>query len=254
MLFLASRTGWFPVGGLPVGRRRRRDAASSGAAGAGAGAARRRATLERLQSRAMPTRFAIRRSRPRAREACRSTRLVWPHALRLSLTPVLAVYGVMTATLISGSFVVEYVMTWPGLGRLLYDGLIARDANVVAGCAATGAAVLAIGIFVADVALAARRPAGRGSAMTTDPRRRCGTAVGAGRWLALFAPRSDPAQSDPPVHRLRERAADASSPHRRRREVVWPFVQPLTSGRSARTAVRGDRRARCRSGGSTTAC
>ena len=64
----------------------------------------------------------------------------------------------MTGTLISGSFVVEYVMTWPGLGRLLYDGLIARDANVIAGCAATGAAFLALGIFIADVALAAADP------------------------------------------------------------------------------------------------
>ncbi len=84
--------------------------------------------------------------------------MVWRHALRLSLTPVLAVYGVHRRTLISGSFAVEYVMTWPGLGRLLYDGLIARDANVVAGCAATGAAFLAIGIFLADVALAAADP------------------------------------------------------------------------------------------------
>jgi peptide/nickel transport system permease protein len=157
LLFLASATGWFPVGGLP----------SSGGAAAmvrhlvlpvlalGLPVA---ATLERLQSRAMAD--ALRHPSVQAARArgIPESRVVWSHALRLSLTPVLAVYGVIAATLISGSFAVEYVMTWPGLGRLLYDGLIARDANVVAGCAATGAAVLAIGILFADVALAAADP------------------------------------------------------------------------------------------------
>jgi peptide/nickel transport system permease protein len=157
LLFVASKTGWFPVGGLP----------STGGAGVmlrhlmlpvlalGLPVA---ATLERLQSRAMGD--ALRHPAVQAARArgIPRTRVVWSHALRLSLTPVLGVYGVIAATLISGSFAVEYVMTWPGLGRLLYDGLIARDANVVAGCAATGAAVLAIGIFLADVALATADP------------------------------------------------------------------------------------------------
>jgi peptide/nickel transport system permease protein len=157
LLFLASKTGWFPVGGLP----------SSG----GAGATLRHlvlpvlalglpvaATLERLQSRAMSD--ALRHPSVQAARArgLSQARVVWSHALRLSLTPVLSVYGVIAATLISGSFAVEYVMTWPGLGRLLYDALIARDANVVAGCAAAGAAVLAIGIFLTDVALVAADP------------------------------------------------------------------------------------------------
>jgi peptide/nickel transport system permease protein len=157
LLFLASRTGWFPVGGLPI---------------EGSLATTLRylvlpvlslalpvaAMLERLQSHAIAT--ALRHPAVQAARArgVPRRRVVWRHALRLSLTPVLAVYGVTTGTLISGSFVVEYVMTWPGLGRLLYDGLIARDANVIAGCAATGAAFLALGIFVADIALAAADP------------------------------------------------------------------------------------------------
>jgi ABC-type dipeptide/oligopeptide/nickel transport system permease component len=40
----------------------------------------------------------------------------------------------------------------------MYDGLIARDANVVAGCAAAGAACLAVGVFISDVLLAAVDP------------------------------------------------------------------------------------------------
>jgi len=157
LLFVASRTGWFPVGGLPpdgdaatIVRYLAMPVLSLGLPVA--------ATLERLQSRAMAD--ALRHPSVRAARArgISGTRVIWRHALRLSLTPVLAVYGVITGTLMSGSFVVEYVMTWPGLGRLLYDGLIARDANIVAGCAATGAAFLAVGIFAADAALAAADP------------------------------------------------------------------------------------------------
>ena len=157
LLFVASRTGWFPVGGLP--------------ADAGFETMVRHlvlpilalalpvaATLQHLQATAISEALQHPSVLAARARGVPDRRVLWRHALRLSLTPVLAVYGVMTGTLISGSFVVEYVMTWPGLGRLLYDGLIARDANVIAGCAATGAAFLALGIFIADVALAAADP------------------------------------------------------------------------------------------------
>jgi peptide/nickel transport system permease protein len=116
------------------------------------------AALERLQSRSIadalrdPSILAARARGVPLR------RVVWHHAWRLSLEPVLAVYGVMIGALISGSFVVEYVMTWPGLGRLMYDALVSRDANLVAACAATGTAFLAAGILAADIALAAVDP------------------------------------------------------------------------------------------------
>ena len=151
-LLLAARTGWFPVGGLPPV----------------AGVAERlrylilpvlalslpvAALLERLQARSLAAALAHPSiSAARARGIPRR-RLVWAHAFKLSLTPVLAVYGVIIGSLISGSFAVEYVMTWPGLGRLMYDGLVSRDGNLVAGCAATGAAFLGFGVFVADVLL-----------------------------------------------------------------------------------------------------
>jgi peptide/nickel transport system permease protein len=157
LLFVAARTGWFPVGGLPDAATMR-EASRYFVLPVLALALPIAAALERLQSRSMidalrdPSIVAARaRGIPRRR-------LVWRHAFRLSLKPVLAVYGVMIGALISGSFIVEYVMSWPGLGRLLYDALIARDANLVAACAATGAAFLATGIVAADVALAATDP------------------------------------------------------------------------------------------------
>ena len=106
-------------------------------------------------------------------------------------------------------------MTWPGLGRLLYDGLIARDANIIAGCAATGAAFLALGIFLADVALAAADPRVTDRDEPEPPRWSRGSDDGS-------RPRGGRAvdhgpQSDAAVRGLRKRSADASAPLLRRR-------------------------------------
>jgi peptide/nickel transport system permease protein len=45
-------------------------------------------------------------------------------------------------------------MSWPGLGALTYEALIARDLYLVAGCAAAGAAFLAMGVLLSDIVLA----------------------------------------------------------------------------------------------------
>jgi peptide/nickel transport system permease protein len=84
--------------------------------------------------------------------------IVWRHAWPASLRPICAVLGVAIGTLLSGSFVVEYVTTWPGLGRLMYEALRARDIYLVAGCAATGSALLACGTLAGDLLLAAVDP------------------------------------------------------------------------------------------------
>ncbi|HUU33344.1 MAG TPA: ABC transporter permease subunit, partial [Vicinamibacterales bacterium] len=57
----------------------------------------------------------------------------------------------LVGALFSGSFIVELVTAWPGLGQLLFDGLRARDVWLVAGCGATGAVWLAVGTTLADV-------------------------------------------------------------------------------------------------------
>ena len=116
------------------------------------------ATFERLQSQAMTEVVdqpfvAAARARGVPRGA-----LIWRHAWPVSLRPVCAVLGVAIGALLSGSFVVEYVTTWPGLGRLMYEALRARDIYLVAGCAATGSAFLACGTLAGDLLLAAVDP------------------------------------------------------------------------------------------------
>lgn len=154
LLLIASRTGWFPTGGM----------SSTEAPGAAdilrylplpalALGLPIAASLERLQSSAIrdalsdPCIAAV-----RAR-GLSMNRALWRHAWPLSLKPVIGVLGIIVGTVLSGSFVVEIVMTWPGLGGLMYDALVARDTHLAAGCAATGAGFLASALLAADVAL-----------------------------------------------------------------------------------------------------
>jgi peptide/nickel transport system permease protein len=85
-------------------------------------------------------------------------RLVWGSVLKPSLRAVASVYGLAMAGLFSGSFVVEVVTAWPGLGRLMMEALRLRDVPLVAGCAFAGAAILAVATVLADVLLAAVDP------------------------------------------------------------------------------------------------
>jgi ABC-type dipeptide/oligopeptide/nickel transport system permease component len=58
-------------------------------------------------------------------------RVLWKHAARLALTGVTALSGLFFAGLIGGAVVVEVVFGIPGLGRLLYDAVIAQDLPMV---------------------------------------------------------------------------------------------------------------------------
>ncbi len=159
LLFLAARSGWLPIAGM------RSVDAGTGLAGLAdlvahmivpvlALALPLSAMFERLQSQAMReaiaapfVRAAVSRGVPRAR-------IVWRDALRLGVRPVVSIYGLVVGTLLSGSFAVEIVTAWPGLGQLMFDALRARDVYLVAGCAAAGSVFLAAGTLLADAALA----------------------------------------------------------------------------------------------------
>jgi peptide/nickel transport system permease protein len=111
------------------------------------------AMFERMQSQAMAevvaqpyVLAALARGIPRSR-------IIWRDALKPALRPAAAVYGLVVGALLSGSFAVEAVTSWPGLGVLMLDALRARDLYLVAGCAAAGSAFLAIGTIMSDVAL-----------------------------------------------------------------------------------------------------
>ncbi len=73
--------------------------------------------------------------------------VVWKHALRNALIPILTFSGISLAGLLNGAIVVEVVFAWPGLGRLLLDGVLQRNFPVVQ------AAVMASAFFYILTAL-----------------------------------------------------------------------------------------------------
>jgi peptide/nickel transport system permease protein len=53
--------------------------------------------------------------------------VIWKHALRNALIPVVTLFGVFFALLVTGAIVTETVFAWPGVGRLTYEAVIFRD-------------------------------------------------------------------------------------------------------------------------------
>ena len=124
------------------------------------------ATFERLQAQAIGESLGRPFARAAAARGVGPRDLVLRHAWRASLPPLCAVYGLAIGTLLSGSFVVEFVTAWPGLGRLMYEALRARDIYLVAGCAAMGGLLLAAGSLIGDLMLAAADPRLRDASTT----------------------------------------------------------------------------------------
>lgn len=63
----------------------------------------------------------------------RTGRIVWRHALRNAVLPVLTMLGLQSSALLGGSIVVETVFAWPGLGQLSFDAIVNRDLNLLLG-------------------------------------------------------------------------------------------------------------------------
>lgn len=138
LLFLAVSTGWVSVApgrllvpalalGLPIA-----------------------AALERLQSQATRDALAAPDVLAAAARGIPPSRLIWVHAARQSLRPVLGVYGIVIGSVFSGSIAVEFVTAWPGLGRLMYEAVQTGDVRLVAGCVFAGGICLAVGNLTAD--------------------------------------------------------------------------------------------------------
>jgi peptide/nickel transport system permease protein len=145
LVLMAARTGWLPIGGIGTVWHLVIPAIALALPAMG--------TLERLQAGAMSETLHERFMVAAVARGVPDRSLVWRHAFRTSLAPVLGVYAIIVASLFSGSFAVEIVTSWPGLGRLMFDALIARDIHLVAGCAVAGSCFLAAGSLAADAAL-----------------------------------------------------------------------------------------------------
>tara|TARA_E500000318_G_scaffold108271_1_gene118805 strand:- start:1480 stop:2430 length:951 start_codon:yes stop_codon:yes gene_type:complete len=77
--------------------------------------------------------------------------VIWSHALRNALLPMITLFGLQFPTLLGGALVTETVFSWPGMGRLFLDSLQYRDYPVVMGILMLSAIMVMIGSLLADL-------------------------------------------------------------------------------------------------------
>jgi ABC-type dipeptide/oligopeptide/nickel transport system permease component len=84
--------------------------------------------------------------------------VVTRHALRNALIPILTIAGLQFGLLLGGAILTETIFSWPGLGRLLYNAVLARDYPVVQGGTLLIAAMFSVINLVVDILYAVANP------------------------------------------------------------------------------------------------
>jgi peptide/nickel transport system permease protein len=75
----------------------------------------------------------------------------YKHALRNALLPIITIFGFLIPDLIGGAVIIETVFAWPGIGRLSYQAILARDYPVVMTILTISAVLTLLGNFIADI-------------------------------------------------------------------------------------------------------
>ena len=165
LVFIAARTRWLPTSGMtsatvvdPTWSATMADVAWHLVLPTLALALPIAAAFERLQSQSMSEAVGQPFLIAAIARGVRRRDLIWRHAWPVSIRPICGVYGLVIGSLLSGSFIVEFVTAWPGIGRLMYEALRSRDIYLVSACAAAGAGFLAFGTLLGDLLLAVADP------------------------------------------------------------------------------------------------
>ena len=87
------------------------------------------------------------------------TKIIFKHALRNAINPMITLLGFEFAGLLSGAALTEYVFQYPGLGRLILEAVMKSDINLVMASLMIGSVMLVLGNLIADILL-----------IITDPR------------------------------------------------------------------------------------
>ncbi|MBW4631858.1 MAG: ABC transporter permease [Iphinoe sp. HA4291-MV1] len=85
-------------------------------------------------------------------------RVIYVHALRNAINPLITLLGFELASLLSGAFIAEYFFNWPGLGRLTLQAVQAQDLYLVMASLVMSAVLLSVGNLIADLLLKATDP------------------------------------------------------------------------------------------------
>jgi peptide/nickel transport system permease protein len=85
-------------------------------------------------------------------------KIVWKHAFRNSLIPIITIFASIFPSAIAGAFIIENIFAIPGMGKLSFEGLIARDYPMVFTVMLLSAILTLIGNLVADIMYAVVDP------------------------------------------------------------------------------------------------
>ncbi|MCU0645577.1 MAG: ABC transporter permease, partial [bacterium] len=77
--------------------------------------------------------------------------VIYKHALKNALLPIVTILGLSLPGLIGGSVIIETIFAWPGMGRLAYQAVLARDYPVIMGTSVFSVFLLLFGNLVADI-------------------------------------------------------------------------------------------------------
>ena len=97
----------------------------------------------------------------RAKGLCEG-KIIFKHALRNAITPMITLLGFEFAGLLSGAALTEYVFQYPGLGRLILEAVMKSDINLVMASLMIGSIMLVLGNLLADILLIITDPRVRG--------------------------------------------------------------------------------------------
>ena len=79
------------------------------------------------------------------------SRVIWRHGFRNTLIPVLTLLGLLLPEIVGGSVILEVMFNWPGLGRLFFDSMMARDYPTIMALSFVTACLVLVGTLLADL-------------------------------------------------------------------------------------------------------
>jgi peptide/nickel transport system permease protein len=126
ILFFAVRLGWFPVSGREGLSSLILPAITLGTAMAAILSRMVRATLLEVLDEDYIRTARAKGLNPRV--------VIWRHALRNALLPVITLLGLQLGALLAGAVITEAVFSWPGIGQLIIEAIQGRDYPVVQAC------------------------------------------------------------------------------------------------------------------------
>jgi peptide/nickel transport system permease protein len=77
--------------------------------------------------------------------------IYYKHALRNALLPFVTMFGLILPGLIGGSVIIESIFSWPGMGRMAYEAILARDYPVILTVNFVSAVLVLAGTFISDI-------------------------------------------------------------------------------------------------------